>query len=351
MTGDGSGCIRQRKDEHLRITLGLPPKEVEYTEVTTGFEDYRFKHLALPGIDLENICLSTSFLGHALSMPLMISCMTGGTPRAGELNRRLACVAQRLGIAMGVGSQRIALEDPSIISTFQVRDVAPDIPLVANLGAAHLANGDAADMAKRAVEMIGADFLAIHLNPIQEALQEEGSPSFARVLDAIQAVCSHLPVPVIVKEVGFGISSDVARLLRGSGVAAIDIAGAGGTSWAKIEGHRSRPDRKAVSEAFAKWGIPTAEALAECHASVPELPIIASGGIRTGLDIAKSLALGAEIAAVGLPLLHAANDSEEAAERLCVRLADELRVTMFGIGAKDVTELRLTTRLERLTQV
>ena len=339
MTDEGISAIEQRKTEHLRICLTA---DVEYSNVTTGLENYSFEHNALPGIDLGDVDISTTFLGRKLSMPLMIACMTGGAPEAGEFNRRLATAAQKLGIAMGVGSQRVALEHPSLASTFQVRDAAPDIALTANLGAAHLANGDAVGMARCAVEMIGADFLAIHLNPMQEALQTDGDASFRRALDAIAEICGKLNVPVIAKEVGFGISADVAKRLRDAGVAAIDIAGAGGTSWAKIEGLRASEKTRALAERFADWGIPTARSLEEVHAAVPDMPLITSGGIRTGVDMAKSIALGAEIAAVGLPLLRAAAKSSDAVEEWCLRRADELRLAIFGIGVRTIDELKVS---------
>ena len=314
--------------------------EVEYAGVTTGFERYAFEHCALPEADLADVDTSTRFLGRSLSMPLMIACMTGGTPRAAEINRNLAIAAQKIGIAMGVGSQRAALEDPSPASTYRVRDVAPDILLVANLGAADLAKGSALDMACRAVEMIQADALAIHLNPIQEALQPEGSPSFRGVLDAIKRVCEGLDAPVIVKEVGFGIEAEVAVMLLDAGAAAIDVAGAGGTSWARIEGLRASGGLQELARRFEGWGIPTARSLVEVRASLPNLPLIGSGGIRTGLDIAKAIALGADLTAIGLPLLHEAAKSADAVEDWILRRADELRLAMFGAGARTIEELK-----------
>ena len=310
--------------------------EVQYASIATGFERYAFKHCALPDLDLADVDVSTQFFGRTLSMPLMIACMTGGTPRAAEINGNLAAAAQKLGVAMGVGSQRAALEDPSLASTYQVRDVAPNVLLVANLGAVQLT----CDKACRAVEMIEADALAIHLNPMQEALQPDGSPSFKGALDAIGRVCKGLDAPVIVKEVGFGISAEVAVMLRDAGVAAIDVAGAGGTSWARIEGLRASGALKELAARFEGWGIPPARCLLEVRTAIPDLPIIASGGIRTGLDMAKALALGADLAAIGLPLLHEAAKSPEAVEDWIIRRADELRLAMFGIGARTVEELR-----------
>lgn len=302
--------------------------KVEYAGVTTGFERYAFEHCAIPELDLADLDLATCFLGRNLYMPLMIAGMTGGTPRAGEINRNLAIAAQKIGIAMGVGSQRAALEDPSLASTYQVRDAAPDVLLVANLGASNLTH----DAACRAVDMIRADMLAIHLNPMQEALQPDGNPSFKGVLGAVKQVCEGLNAPVIVKEVGFGISAEVAVMLRDAGVAAIDVAGAGGTSWARIEGIRASGSLQELARQFEGWGIPTARSLAEVRAAVPDLPLIASGGIRTGLDMAKALALGADLTAVGLPLLHEAAKSAEAVEAWCLQRAGELRLAKFAGG-------------------
>ena len=321
-------AIERRKAEHLEICLNRPMAEVEYSGMTTGFERYAFEHCALPEMNLADVDISTRFLGRSLSMPLMIACMTGGTPRGGEINRNLAIAAQKLGIAMGVGSQRAALEDSSLISTYQVRDVAPDILLVANLGAGYLTG----DIACKAVDMIGADALAIHLNPIQEALQPDGDPSFKGALDAIKRVCETLEVPVIVKEVGFGISAEVAVMLRDAGVAAIDVAGAGGTSWARIEGIRASGRLQELAGQFEDWGTPTARSLEEVRGALPDLPLIASGGIRTGLDIAKALALGADLTAIGLPLLHEAAKSAEAVEDWILARADELRLAKFAGG-------------------
>ena len=300
-------ATRQRKGDHIRINL---EEDVQAHGITSGLERYRFVHTALPELDLAEIDTRVTFLGRQLQAPILISGMTGGVERGREINRRLASVAQALGCAMGVGSQRAAIEEPELAWLYQVRDVAPDILLLANLGAVQLNYGYDVDHCRRAVEMIGADALVLHLNPLQEALQPEGNSNFAGLLARIERVCRALEAPVIVKEVGWGISARVARDLAAAGVAAIDVAGAGGTSWSEVERHRApTAQRRRVSAAFANWGIPTAESLIQVRASLPALPLIASGGLRDGIDAAKSIALGADLAGFASPLFKAAASS------------------------------------------
>ena len=280
--------------------------------VSTGLEDYQFIHQALPEIDLDSVDLSTSLFGKRLEAPLVISSMVGGIEAAKQINQNLARAAQVLGVAMGVGSQRCAIDDPSTASTYRVRGVAPDILLFANLGAIQLNNGYGVDECRRAVEMIEADALILHLNPLQEALQPGGNTNFAGLLRKIEEVCHKLPVPVIVKEVGCGISEDAARKLASAGVAGIEVSGAGGTSWSEVERHRNHGQiSHDVAASFAAWGIPTAESIKMVRQGAPNLNIIASGGIRTGLDVAKSIALGADAAGIATSLLKAATDSAE----------------------------------------
>jgi isopentenyl-diphosphate delta-isomerase len=274
--------------------------------------------------------------------------MTGGVERGREINRRLARAAQDLGCAMGVGSQRAAIDDPTLTPLFAVRDVAPDIFLLANLGAVQLNYGYGVDQCRRTVEMIAADALALHLNPLQEALQPEGNVDFSGLLAKIERVCNAIEVPVIIKEVGWGISTDVARRLADAGVAAIDVGGAGGTSWSEVERHRAPTSmRHRISGTFAAWGIPTAESLLMARRGAPGLPLIASGGLRDGIDAAKAVALGASLAGFASPLLKAASESEDAAHELLRGLIEELRICMFccgvrnlaGLGGADVIEL------------
>src|SRR5918995_217007 len=298
----------QRKQDHLRIVVD---EAVGALGVTTGLEWYRLVHRALPELDLVAIDTRTRFLGHALRAPLLISGMTGGVERGAEINRRLAAAAQAVGCAMGVGSQRVALEDPSLAPTFRVRDVAPDILLFANLGAVQLNYGYGPDHCRRAVEMAEADALVLHLNPLQEALQVGGNTNWGGILRGIESVCAKIEAPVIIKEVGWGISADVARQLVDVGVAAIDVGGAGGTSWSEVERHRAPTEElRRVSSAFVGWGIPTAEAVQMVRRSLPDTPLIASGGLRSGVDAALAVALGADLAGFAAPLLRAAANSE-----------------------------------------
>ena len=328
----------RRKSEHLRISL---EEDVRFRSLTTGLEKYRFVHRALPEISRDEIELATTLLGKELRAPLLISSMTGGTEEAAEINRNLARAAQAYGLGMGVGSQRAALEEPSLAYTYRVRDVAPDILLLANLGAVQLNYGYGIVECRRAVEMIGADALILHLNPLQEALQPEGNTDFAGLLAKIEALCRSLEVPVVVKEVGWGISEEVARLLAEAGVAAIDVAGAGGTSWSEVEMRRAGSESaRRIAESFADWGIPTAESVQMARRGAPRTTIIASGGIRTGVDVAKAIALGADAAGMASPLLKPATVSAEAVGERIREVLEELRTAMFCVGARSIQELR-----------
>jgi isopentenyl-diphosphate delta-isomerase len=338
--------IEERKADHLRLNL---EEEVQFREVTTGLERYRFQHQALPEIDLAAVDLSTTFLGKQLRYPFLISSMTGGTGEALRINLNLAQAAQACGMAMGVGSQRAAIEDWSLAETFQVRPAAPDILLLANLGAVQLNYGYTVGHCRLAVEMIQADALILHLNPLQEALQPEGNGDFCRLWDKIAAVCQALPVPVVVKEIGAGLSGQVVRQLADVGVAAVDVAGAGGTSWSRVEMYRARTDRdRRVAAQFIDWGIPTAEAIRQARQSVPDLPLIASGGIYSGLEAAKAIALGADVVAMARPFLKAAAISAEAVAEAAEELAQTLRVAMFCIGASNLAALKNTPHLHKI---
>jgi isopentenyl-diphosphate delta-isomerase len=328
----------QRKTEHLRISL---EKDVRFRNLTTGLERVHFVHQALPEINRDQVDLSTTLLDKHLSAPLIISSMTGGIEEAETINKNLAVAAQIHGLGMGVGSQRAALEEPALSYTYQVRGAAPDILLLANLGAVQLNYGYGIEHCQQAVEMIEADGLILHLNPLQEALQPEGNTDFSGLLAKIGEVCRGLSVPVIVKEVGWGISEDVARKLADAGVAAIDVAGAGGTSWSEVEMHRvvSEGSRR-IAAAFADWGIPTAESIQMVRRAAPGVTVIASGGIRTGVEVAKSIALGADAAALATPVLQPATVSPEAVGERIGEILEELRTAMFCVGAGNVQDLR-----------
>jgi isopentenyl-diphosphate delta-isomerase len=328
---------QQRKKEHLELCLDTASIA---SPSSTGLESYRFVHNALPELDIDEIDLSTTFLGKPLKAPILISSMTGGFDLAREVNRNLATAAQTLGLAMGVGSQRVAIEEPSAAPSFQVRDVAPDILLFGNLGAVQLNYGYSVDHCRRAVAMIDADGLILHLNVLQEAVQPEGNRNFKGLSEKIAAVCRELEFPVVAKEVGNGISADVARRLQRAGIKAIDIAGKGGTSWSAVEAQRAAKQGQQAHTAFADWGIPSEEALVSVRKALPELPLIASGGIRTGVDIAKSIALGADIAAFGQPLLAAALESSAKVVEYITGIVYELRVSMLCAGAANLTDLR-----------
>jgi isopentenyl-diphosphate delta-isomerase len=328
----------QRKTEHLRILL---EEDVRFRNLTTGLERYHFIHQALPEINRDHVDLSIALLGKHLSAPLIVSSMTGGTEEAETINKNLALAAQINGLGMGVGSQRAALEEPNLSHTYQVRDVAPDILLLANLGAVQLNYGYGVEHCQRAVEMIEADGLILHLNPLQEALQPEGNTDFSGLLARIEQVCRGLSVPVIAKEVGWGISEEVARMLADSGVAAIDVAGAGGTSWSEVEMHRANSETsRRIAAAFADWGIPTAESIQMVRQGAPGATVIASGGIRTGVEAAKAIALGADAAALATPFLKPATVSPEAVSEKIGEILKELRTAMFCVGARNLQELK-----------
>jgi isopentenyl-diphosphate Delta-isomerase len=340
--------VASRKADHVRINL---EEDVAAKGVGSGFEDYYFLHAALPELDLDQVDPSMELFGRRLSAPLLISCMIGGTEQAASLNRVLAQVAQQLHVAMGLGSGRILLEEPDVLRTFDVRPVAPDVPLFANLGAIQLNKGYGVDHCRRLVDALGADALVLHLNALQEAVQPEGDTCFAGLLAKIGELCRRLDVPVVVKEVGWGIAPDVVRALIDAGAAAVDVAGAGGTSWSEVERRRiNEPWRARVAAAFAGWGIPTAECLRQAVRVAPEARIFASGGIRDGIDAAKAIALGADLVGVAGPFLRAAAEGEEAAWDLGRELVETLRIAMFSVGARTLADLRFTPRLRRRSE-
>src|SRR4051794_31303810 len=340
--------IEGRKADHIRICL---EEDVSGVGVTSGFERYRFVHQALPEISLADVDTSTELWGRQVRVPMLISSMTGGAPRAAEINRNLAIAAQELGLAMGVGSQRAALQNSELEATYQVREVAPDVPLFANVGAVQLNYTYGVKECRRAVDMIEADALILHLNALQEAVQPEGDTNFHGLAAKIAQVCREVGVPVIAKEVGWGISAESARMLWDAGVSAIDVAGAGGTSWSQVELHRIPTEHgRLVAEAFAGWGIQTAESLvAILRQGVPQgRRVFASGGLRNGIDVAKALALGADLAGLARPFLKAAAMSAEDTIQLGSILRDQLRIAMFSVGAATLDDLRGTPYLKEI---
>lgn len=331
----------RRKADHIRINL---EEDVAFRQLTTGLEEYFFLHQALPELDLHSVDTSLTLFGKRLQRPLLISSMTGGTSRAWEINRTLAAAAQEAGMAMGLGSQRAALADPALADTYRVRDVAPDILLFANLGAVQLNYGYGVKECQQAVGMIEADALILHFNALQEAVQPEGDGNFAGLLRRVEAVCRQLSVPVIAKEVGWGFSGQAARQLADAGIAAIDVAGAGGTSWSQVEMYRAPTARHArVAGAFIDWGIPTAVSIRLVRQAAPGLPIFASGGVKDGIDVAKAIALGATLGGLAGDFLRAADQGGvEGVLELAGALTDELRVAMFASGAPDLAALART---------
>ncbi|MDX2214736.1 MAG: type 2 isopentenyl-diphosphate Delta-isomerase [Oculatellaceae cyanobacterium bins.114] len=334
---DGVSATQSRKADHLRVCL---EEDVQFQQ-TTGLERYRFTHCCLPELDRREIDLSTSFLGKSLAAPLLISSMTGGTELARVINRRLAELAQHYRLAMGVGSQRVAIENPEVRSTFAVRAIAPDIVLLANLGAVQLNYSYGLDECLQVVDWLEADALVLHLNPLQESVQTKGDTNFKGLLAKIADLCKKLPVPVIAKEVGNGISAVMAHKLIEAGVSAIDVAGAGGTSWARVESERAKdPQQRRLGATFADWGLPTADCITTIRAIAPDIPLIASGGIRNGLEVAKAIALGADLGGLALPFLQAAAESEAALYALSDALIAEIATVLFCTGSATLQDLR-----------
>jgi len=327
-----------RKADHLRICL---EEDVQFNSNTNGLERYRFSHCCLPELDRNEIQTSTEFLGKSLGMPLLISSMTGGTEQAKTINHRLAEIAQHYKLAMGVGSQRIAVENPNVAHTFAVRSRAPNILLFANLGAVQLNYTYGIEQCQRVVDSLEADALILHLNPLQESIQTHGDTNFKGLLHKIETVCHKLSVPVIAKEVGNGISGVMAQQLMNAGVSAIDVAGAGGTSWAKVESERAENAlQRKLGETFANWGLPTADCIVSIRNLNQNIPLIASGGLRNGLEVAKAIALGADLAGIAYPFLQAASESTEALHELVQLLTAELTTVLFCTGNSTISDLQ-----------
>ena len=339
MRQPGIHATEARKARHLDVCLD----DDVASALDPGWSAVRLRHEALPEIALADVDCAARFLGFGLRAPILISSMTGGTTRAAELNLRLAEAAEAAGIAMGLGSGRALIENPALLRTFDVRAAAPHALLFANIGAVSLNYGIDAGAVRQLVAGLRADALFLHLNPLQEALQPGGDTNFRGLLPKIAELCAALDVPVVAKGVGSGIAVTTAARLLDAGVAGIDTASAGGTSWARVEGKRSGDDRReAMAETFAGWGQPTAEAVRDLRERFPALPLIASGGVRTGIDIARALALGADLCGLALPFLEAASTSRAAVDELIGTLVEGLRIAMFATGSATVTQLRRT---------
>ncbi|HTP27209.1 MAG TPA: type 2 isopentenyl-diphosphate Delta-isomerase, partial [Anaeromyxobacteraceae bacterium] len=329
-----------RKDSHLSLCL---EEEVEFPENdANGFAALRFDHDALPEIDRAEVSTEVEIFGRRLAAPLVVGAMTGGTPRAGELNRRLAMAAARCGVGFALGSQRKMLQDPSTRSSFAVREAAPDLPLLfGNVGLVQLNYGVGLRELERLVAGVGCDAFVFHMNPLQEAIQPEGQTRFAGLAAKLRALAPKVGVPILLKEVGSGISETTALKIRKLPVAGVETAGLGGTSWSRVESLRTANKvQRITGELFARWGIPTAESVAICRRLLPDRVIIASGGIRNGIEVAKALALGADAVALALPLLRAAERSSTAATEALAQVVDELRTAMFITGCRTPPELQ-----------
>lgn len=332
-----------RKADHLRICL---EDDVQFRNLTNGLERYRFQHSCLPELDLDEVDLKTHFLGKILNAPLLISSMTGGTEKAKMINCRLAVAAQKHGLAMGVGSQRIAVENPDLAHTFAVRSHAPDAMLFANLGAVQLNYTYGLEQCLRVVDILKADALILHLNPLQECIQPNGDTKFKGLLAKIKQLCQQIEVPVIAKEVGNGISANMATKLIDAGVDVIDVAGAGGTSWAKVESERAENNlQRRLGKTFADWGIATADCIVQVRKQYPDLPLIASGGLRNGMEAAKAIALGADLAGLAFPFLQAASESEAAINELIELLIAEIKTVLFCTANANLAELKRSQSL------
>ncbi|MEM3377603.1 MAG: type 2 isopentenyl-diphosphate Delta-isomerase [Candidatus Bathyarchaeia archaeon] len=333
----------KRKADHIKICLN---EKAQARKATAGFEDIQLIHRALPEVDKAQINLSTTVFGYRFSAPLIVGAMTGGTAEATRINAAIAEAVEQLHLGMGVGSQRAAIEDAKLVETFAVaRKKAPNAFLIANIGGVQLVHGYGVKEVKKTVEMIDADAVAIHLNALQEAVQPEGQTNFKGVLAKIGEITAAIEKPVIVKETGAGIAAEDAEKLEAAGVKAIDIGGAGGTSFAAVEYYRARGQETSIQhflgDAFWDWGTPTVISLIETTQRV-KIPVIASGGIRSGMDMAKALALNASLTSISQPVLQAAIKGAKDVADLLSLFIEELRNVMFLVGADSVQKLAKT---------
>lgn len=334
--------IQKRKKDHIEICLD-PSVEVS----SSCFDSYRFVHNALPELDFSNVSTEMTFFGYTISAPLMISSMTGGSSDAETINHNLALAASRMGIPLALGSQRVMIEDRSSWSTFDVKSLTENIPVFGNFGAVNVIRDFSAQEAREVLDFVGADAVFLHLNSMQEVVQEGGDVDFSGVLDQIVEFTEKIGMPVIVKEVGFGISAKTAERLLKKGISWIDVSGTGGTSWSYVEAQRSSSDElKKLGEVFADWGNDTCQCLVDCS-KIDSIRLISSGGVRSGVDVAKSLVMGADIAAMARPFLLAACTSDAAVERFIKQTIQELKVAMFGIGVGNIDDLKQASLIRK----
>lgn len=328
---------KERKDGHIQAALN---KNIESPDRTNGFEFYELPHIALPDFDYEKIDTKIKIFGKELKYPFMITALTGGTKESEKINKNLALACEKTGIALGLGSQKILFEEPEALETFKVRKEGPGILLIANLGIHHLKEYGP-EKCKKIVELIEADCLALYLNPLHEAVQEGGTPRYSGLKKLLENFCKKVSFPVIIKETGNGIGKDTASELKNTGIAGIDVAGTGGTSCVMLEYYLTRnPERKKILEPFFNWGISTARSLLEVSEILEDIKIIASGGIRNGVDIAKSVALGADMAGAALPFLRPASLSGEEVEKKLSEFFEQLKIAMLCAGAQNLQDLK-----------
>ncbi len=333
-----------RKDSHIHVALN---KQIEYPDKKNGFEKYEFSHLAFPSADFNKINTEIEFMGKKLKFPLMITAITGGTDAGKKINKNLARACQKMGVALGLGSQRILFTYPEVVDTFYVRDEGPDIFLLGNIGIHHIREFGI-EACKEIVRNIKADGLAVYLNPLHEISQEKGNPEYCGLLEILKYFCKEFPFPVVIKETGNGISFDTARKLKDIKISAIDTAGAGGTSCIIMEYYLQKSNlRKNILKPFFNWGISTADSLVEVRQVFPSLPVIASGGIRNGVECARAISLGADLAGMALPFVKPATVSAEEVEEKLVEIIEQFKITMFCAGAKNIQELKKIPLIKR----
>jgi isopentenyl-diphosphate delta-isomerase len=336
-TSVDTALMTQRKSEHIAICQS---QDVESSDKHNGFSHYTLQPRAFPEMSWEDVDTSQDFLEKTFKAPILITGMTGGVEQGAFINKNLALAADRCGIPMGVGSQRVALVDSKYASLFDIKTVAPSVFCIANIGAAQLNDAQAVEHCAKAVKMISADALAIHVNVLQELIQPEGDRNFRGVLAALETIRSKISVPMIVKEVGVGMDLHSAEKLLRIGIDAIDVGGRGGTSWAYIEGLRSQNPRvMAMAKVFRDFGVPTAESLAEIKTKYPKACIIATGGVRDGLTVAKAVGLGATMCGVGLPFFKAALESSDKVEESIRQMVDELKIAMMCTGSRKLSDI------------